>query len=315
MYELDTDSGLITRTVTITNATHVDWEDITQDDTSIYIGDIGNNNGNRTDLKIYKISKADYQSMDTVTAETIAFSYLNQTDFTSNSNNTEWDAEALVSFSATNLIVFSKNWISGITNGYLISKTPGTYAITPLSTPLNSGGLISGGTFNPLTAKLFLVGYTNILQPFVWESENFTGSDIFSGTNTQTSLAASFSFEQMEAITYSDENSYYITSESFSISSISDYAKLIEFSTDDTILSIESNNINKPIVLFPNPVIDFLHIKNTGVNSVEIYDTRLTMLYIGHSKIIDMGQFSTGVYIVKLNLNNHTSVIKKVVKK
>ena len=36
---------------------NVDWEDITQDETHIYIADFGNNNGNRTDLKIYKILK------------------------------------------------------------------------------------------------------------------------------------------------------------------------------------------------------------------------------------------------------------------
>ena len=52
LYELDTISGIIEREVTILNATNVDWEDITQDETSIYIGDFGNNNGNRTDLKI-----------------------------------------------------------------------------------------------------------------------------------------------------------------------------------------------------------------------------------------------------------------------
>ena len=56
LYELDTIRGNITRTITISNATNSDWEDITQDDTHIYIGDFGNNsNGNRQDLKIYKI--------------------------------------------------------------------------------------------------------------------------------------------------------------------------------------------------------------------------------------------------------------------
>ena len=60
LFELDTITEQVTRTVAISNATNIDWEDITQDDTSIYIGDIGNNSGNRTDLKIYKISKTDF---------------------------------------------------------------------------------------------------------------------------------------------------------------------------------------------------------------------------------------------------------------
>ena len=66
LYELDTATGLILRTVHIQNAVNSDWEDLAQDATSLYIGDIGNNRGNRTDLKIYKIAKADYLASDTV---------------------------------------------------------------------------------------------------------------------------------------------------------------------------------------------------------------------------------------------------------
>jgi hypothetical protein len=316
LYEVDLGTRLVSRTITISNAINVDWEDITQDNTSIYIGDIGNNvSGNRTDLKIYKISKTDYLSMDTVTAETISFSYSDQIDFRgSSANSTEWDAEALVSFDATNLILFSKNWVNGTTKGYLVPKLAGTYSLTPLATTLNSGGLITGGTFNSLTAKLFLVGYTDILQPFVWESERFTGSDIFSGTNTQT-LLSSFGLEQAEAITYVNENRYFITSESFNQSFFSDYAKLISFSTNDVALSVDLIDLEQDVVLYPNPVSNVLHIKNKQVNLVEIYDTKFTKLYSGFNRNIDMSHFSNGIYIVKINLNNDVRVIKKIVKK
>ena len=57
LYEIDTTSLEITRTVTIENIENIDWEDIAQDDTHIYIGDFGNNGGDRTDLKIYKCLK------------------------------------------------------------------------------------------------------------------------------------------------------------------------------------------------------------------------------------------------------------------
>ncbi len=55
LYEINTGTGNISRTVTIQNATNVDWEDICTDNDYIYIGDFGNNNGNRTNLKIYKV--------------------------------------------------------------------------------------------------------------------------------------------------------------------------------------------------------------------------------------------------------------------
>jgi len=315
LFELDTLSGLVTRTITISNAINIDWEDLAQDDTSIYIGDIGNNvNGNRTDLKIYKISKSDYLSSETINAQTIAFSYSDQTDFTpATANNTEWDSEAIVSFDSGNLILFSKNWIDGTTKAYVVPKTQGTYTISPLPTTLNSGGLISGGTYNPLTEKLFLVGYTNLLQPFIWRSEGFNGNDIFSGSNTQT-LLSSFGFEQTEGITYVNENRYFITSESFTQSIFSDYAKLIAFSTNDISLDIREEVEVDNILWYPNPVNDFLHIENIIVDSVEIYDTKLMKLYTGKSSSVDMSSFNQGIYIVIINKKEGFPIIKKIIK-
>ncbi|WP_142784557.1 T9SS type A sorting domain-containing protein [Changchengzhania lutea] len=314
LFELDTISGLVTRTVTILNATNVDWEDITQDDTSIYIGDIGNNSGDRINLKIYKIGKADFLNTTSVTAETIAFSYAAQTDFTANPNNTEWDSEALVSFDETNLLLFSKNWVDGTTKAYLVPKTPGTYDLQPLAPTLDSGGLITGATYNPLTQKLFTIGYNSTLQPFVWVSENFSGTDVFSGTNTQTGLSQ-FGFEQTEAITHINENRYFITSESINTSFFSDYAKLISFSTNDIALSLDSVIAENDIILYPNPVDTFLYVKSKDVISIEIYDTKSAQLYKGNDIKVDMSVFSEGGYVVKINLKNNTSQIKKIIKK
>jgi hypothetical protein len=318
LYELDTISGIIEREVTILNATNVDWEDITQDETSIYIGDIGNNNGNRTDLKIYKINKTDYLSSTSVAAETIAFTYANQLDFTSNTNNTEWDAEALVSFDATNLILFSKNWVNGTTLAYLVSKTPGNYALTPLATSLNSGGLISGGSFNPFTGKLYLVGYTQALQPFVWVSENYNSNDIFSGTNTQTIFSV-FGMEQAEAITYVNANRYFMTSESFSQSyggfTFSDNAKVMAFNTNDATLSSNMGFIEHKNVMYPNPVDTFLYMQHPNIESIEICDIKYVQVYKGDDNVVDMSAFSKGVYVVKINFKDQTSRLEKLIKK
>ena len=60
LYEIDIVNGEVIRTVDIINATNYDWEDITTDFTLIYIGDFGNNYGNRQDLLIYKISISDF---------------------------------------------------------------------------------------------------------------------------------------------------------------------------------------------------------------------------------------------------------------
>src|SRR5690554_1024138 len=44
LFEIDSLTGNVTRTVVINNATITDWEDIAYDDDYIFIGDFGNNN-------------------------------------------------------------------------------------------------------------------------------------------------------------------------------------------------------------------------------------------------------------------------------
>jgi hypothetical protein len=312
LYELDTISGKISRTVILTNATNVDWEDMTQDDTSIYIGDIGNNSGNRTDLKIYKIIKSDYLSSSNVMAEVINYSYSDQLDFSSKPNNTEWDAEALISFDKNNLVLFTKNWINGVTKAYAIPKNSGTYAVESFTTSLTSGGFITGATYNPFTKKMYLIGYDSNLQPFVWQSENFVGNDIFSGSNTQT-LLTMLGFEQIEAITYVGANRYFITSESFNFPQFSDDGKLISFSTNDNILSIEEQAANF-ISLYPNPVGEELIIDVLEFASIEIYDAKSALVYKGATKRVNVSELNKGFYLVKIILKDQTYITKKIIK-
>lgn len=311
LYELDTISGLITRIVTVNNATNVDWEDITQDDIAIYIGDIGNNSGNRTDLKIYKINKNNYLSADNVTAEIINFNYVDQINFTPSSNNTEWDSEALISFDASTLILFTKNWVNGTTKAYTIPKNSGIYTVNPLAAVLPSEGLITGATYNPLTQKVYLVGYNFILQPFIWVCEDFIDNNIFSGTNTQT-LITSLGFEQIEAITYIEADRYFITSESFNVPPFSDYGKLISFSTNDNVLSLEEKTANV-VGLYPNPVKDALIIDAVEFKSVEIYDTKAILVHHGYKQEVNISLLNKGFYLVKINLTDDTFIVKKII--
>ena len=112
LFDVDTSTGMVTRTVTVTNATNTDWEDLTHDGTYIYIGDFGNYQGHRTNLKVYRILISDYFSSNSVTADVINFSYANQTDFTPSPLATNFDAEGLIHYN-NNLYIFSKNWLDG----------------------------------------------------------------------------------------------------------------------------------------------------------------------------------------------------------
>jgi|SRR5690625_3074691 len=312
LYEVDTITGKVTRTITVTNARNVDWEAMAHDESFIYIGDIGNNSGVRTDLKIYKVAKSEYLDSTEVTAEIINFRYSDQTGFASNFNNTKWDAEALISYDENMLILFTKNWVNGVTKAYPIPKSIGTYTVSPLPTTLASEGMITGATYNPYTEKVYLIGYTPLLRPFVWTSENFLNMDIFSGTNTKTTLP-SLGFEQIEAITYVVANRYFITSEAIRFPLISDYAKLVSLITNDNVIPIKNEKTVKNYV-YPDPDKQVLYLRLPDFKSVEIYDATSKLVFRGYHQTVDVSDFDHGFYFLKVYRKNNTHVFKKMIK-
>lgn len=236
LYEIDNTSGLITRTITISNATNVDWEDITEDDTHIYIGDIGNNNGTRTDLTIYKILKSDYLNSNSVTADIITFSYQDQSDFTSKPNNNNFDAEA-ISVYQNNIVIFTKNWADLNTNAYVIPITSGNHSAIKTST-YNVSGLITGSSYNEENDSFMLVGYNNTDgTPFLLyiDRNRNTGNDVFNGGAEKTILTTELgTLNQVEGIIHLDNLNYYISREKVTFGSTTNTQALFEFTYSNT---------------------------------------------------------------------------------
>ncbi len=210
LFEIDTVSLEITRTVTLNNVENVDWEDIAQDDLYIYIGDFGNNLGTRQDLAIYRIAKSDYNGSDSVMAEVINFEYEDQVDFT-NVGNSDWDAEALFVLN-DQLIVLTKQWQSEGTIAYSLPKTPGSYMAKRLDS-YDTDGLVTGATYNPTTESLHIIGYNRFLQPFVFRVEGVNENAIFEGTVSRSNFEIGQA--QVESIAYADSNTYFFSTEFF----------------------------------------------------------------------------------------------------
>ena len=94
--------------VTVENATNKDWEDITSDGKgNIYVGDIGNNDYNRTDLCIYKISGKEILTKETIKAEKINFSYPDQKLFPPDKKDFHYDSEG-IAFSNDSIYIYTK---------------------------------------------------------------------------------------------------------------------------------------------------------------------------------------------------------------
>ena len=230
LFEIDTLSLEITRTVTVMNADNMDWEDITQDDAYIYIGDFGNNNGNRRDLVIYRIAKSDYDQFDEVLADRIDFSYEDQSSFVENSNS-DWDAEALFNFGNT-LVVLTKQWGSNGTVAYVVPKLPGDYRAKKLDR-YQVNGLITGSTYNSTAKLLYLTGYSSTLTPFIVRVEGASDNAIFGGKIEKSNL--SINLAQLEGICHVAGDTYFLSSELFKRDnlSISLEAGLFSFESGD----------------------------------------------------------------------------------
>ncbi len=328
LYEIDTLSGAISRVITITNATHIDWEDISQDDTYIYIADIGNNNGNREDLKIYKVLKTDYISSTNVIAEIITFSYEDQTDFSSQPNNTNFDAEAIAVYE-DKILIFTKNWIDYKTNAYAISSTVGNHIAEKVSS-YDSEGLITGVTYNPYSDAFLFCGYNSTLTPFlVYIDHNRPPTlDVFAGNTTKIDLVDDLYLEQgsqIEGIAFFKESRYYISREYFSSSigsvTLEFTQKLYEFQNHlDYLLSSNDYELSKLIEIVPNPIEDSLEIvqqNNTqeilSLSIIDIHGKKL--LSVENQNKMNIGSFSKGLYFLKIQFKTGKFLIKKIIKK
>ena len=328
LYEIDTISGSISRSIAITNANNIDWEDISQDDTHIYIADIGNNNGNRNDLKIYKILKSDYISSTNITAEVISFSYDDQSDFTSQPNNTNFDAEAITIYQGQ-ILIFTKNWIDFKTNVYVVPTIVGNYSAEKVSS-YDPQGLITGVSYNAGTDGFLLCGYNNTLTPFLlYVDHNRPSSlDIFGGNPTRIDLVGDIFLEQgsqIEGITFFEDSKYYISREFFLTNigaiTIEFPQKLYEFYNPlDDLLSITDDEFSNLIYVVPNPIEDSFKIiqknKHQEIQSFSLFslDGR-TIFFKKKQDEIDLKNISKGVYLLKIEFKNDRKVVKKVIKK
>ena len=180
-------SGKIKYEIELNGAKNKDWESITQNDEHIFVGDFGNNNGNRDNLRIYKIKKKDISDKEEqkVDVKDIEFEYADQDRFSFSDKTTPYDCEAMVAFK-DKLYLFSKNWRDRTTWQYELPTKKGEYEITPSDT-FNVKCLITGADISPDNKTLALVGYENY-QSFIWLFSDFPEDRFFEGKSRNIKL-------------------------------------------------------------------------------------------------------------------------------
>ena len=202
LYVFDKNGKILSKNL-ISGAQNRDWESLASDENFVYIGDIGNNRGNRKDLKIY-ITDLEFNLIDS-----IDFNYNNQSKFKKKKKN-KYDAEALVSFNDS-LIIFSKNRKKLTTELYFLPKKPGQYSIKARDS-YHVDALITGGDYNPKIDLLALVGYSySIKKQYLFLFKNFGSKKNQDFTFQKHDIPITTA--QIEAIKIVNDKNFWLTSE------------------------------------------------------------------------------------------------------
>lgn len=212
IYQLDSDQANIIRHYNLEEVNNREWEEISQDDEYIYLGDFGNNaSGNRDDLHILRIDKQFIRS-EVLSIDTIWFTYCDQLDFSPVApNQTDFDCEAFI-VSKDSIYLFTKQWTSGQTTVYSLPRIPGKHLAKRVD-QYDIQGLVTGATCLDSLNLLTLCGYNSLLQPFIYLLYDFRDHRFFSGNKRK--LAVALPFHQVEGVATGDGLIYYLSNESF----------------------------------------------------------------------------------------------------
>ncbi len=316
IYQVDTTDGHTIQTVAIDNYPLIDWEDITADSSYIYIGDHGNNDGTRTDLKVLKIKKSDITTSSTVhvNAQAISFSYSDQTSFASSHTN-NFDCEALMSI-GDSLYIITKDRGDLETRVYKMPKTPGTYALTPY-TSYNVNGLITGADYNAVTHQVVLIGYlSGHTNSFLWYLSDFQNDMFFSGNKRRIEIGNGAEW-QTEGVCWVSNNHIFISCED------TGPPPAFLYSCDDiftTTTGIGKFSGSMPYNIAPNPATNVLLINDVNTAGVyQVMNLNGQAMLAGKlntgSNNIDIRSLAPGNYFVELKCKNGNIASLKFEKK
>jgi len=329
LYKLDTLSGTILQEITVLNSQNVDWESLAMDEDNIFIGDFGNNSGNRDDLSIYLVDKNDIpvNGNASVGSNQITFVYEDYPEERVKRSENNFDCEAFISI-GDSLYLFSKNRGDEKTKLYRLPKTPGDYTAKLLTT-YDVNGLVTGADYYAEAKEVILVGYTNnTYVPFLWLLFDYTDNNLFSGNKRRIDML-NITATQTEAITYVQGKNGFISSEGSAIFTQSAYAYSTSQWTDTLSTGFARKQASEfDFVLSPNPVEKnklnvFIENLPVGDYRIEIYDTSGGLMQIQDYKIntekgsvnvkLKVGNLEPGLYFVRMRSGN-TTVEKKFIK-
>lgn len=206
------DEGAIIKDIKLKNAKNVDWEDLASDkDGNLYIGDFGNNNNNRNDLRIYKISNPEKTKKDELEATRITFYYPEQLKFPPKKKKRYYDAEAFIYYQE-HLYIFTKNRTNPYDGKTLLYKIPaqkGNHRAKLIGSFYTCDDSlhcsITAAAISPNNKKIVLLTHDK-----VWLFTDFKSDNFFKSTVKEIPLEH---YSQKEGICFKDNKTLLISDE------------------------------------------------------------------------------------------------------
>ncbi len=306
-------NGVVLRSITITNAENVDWEDMTLDAAgNLYINDAGNNNNDRHDLKILKIPDPDQIDGNAIEAEIISFVLEDQTAFPPAQNNRNFDIEA-IAYKFGYLYLFTKNRSTpqnGWCKMYRLPATAGQFTASLQDSVFlgtnNADARVTAADINHQTSELVLLTANRIIS-----FTNATGDRFLDGVKNYYAFTSEMG--QIEAIQFVENRRLYITEEGSS--SNPGYLYRVDLGT---INGLNDHSFNRYFQIFPNPASGSFNLKTIlpGTHKTLIYsiDGQLAgELNFNANETISSFTLKPGLYLIQVNLQGKTFQEKLII--
>jgi hypothetical protein len=209
LYKINIENGTILKKIKVKGANNKDWEEITADSSYVYIGDFGNNNQKRKDLRIHILDKHQLLSSDTIKAKgAIKFKYADQKKFPPKKRN--YDCESFLSF-GDSLYLFTKNYGDKKCNVYSVSKESGSQKAKKIGSFVSTSR-VTGAAKHPSEEYFVLLSYKKeYSSPYIWiiwNEGNLSNIHKFKSKYLKLPIKA-----QAEGITHVRDHEFIVTSE------------------------------------------------------------------------------------------------------
>lgn len=193
------EQGELVETMKINNQNNVDWEDITVFRDQIIVGEMGNNLGNRKNLRLISVAN------DMVVE--YPFSFQNQTKYMYFIGQTPFDCESVFAMDES-LWLLTKDWKNLSTTLYQVQQTEEDQDLKPLKT-IWPNVLITGADYSSEKQLLVCSGYNNF-KNYLLLFPNFSSHSLFESTAIKIQLKG-LSNAQVEGVCFKNNEIYFST--------------------------------------------------------------------------------------------------------